>query len=78
MVEMIQEEVRAASQFYARHWWVLLLRGVVGILAGLIALVWPGIALLALAILVGIFFLWSGGWEVYLAFRFRRLQHPPV
>jgi uncharacterized membrane protein HdeD (DUF308 family) len=36
-----------------RHWWVLALRGVLAILFGLIALVWPDITLMALVRLFG-------------------------
>ena len=37
----------------ARHWWVLALRGVLAVIFGIMAVVWPGITLLTLAILFG-------------------------
>jgi uncharacterized membrane protein HdeD (DUF308 family) len=43
--------IRAARQH--GRWWPFLLEGVVDILAGLIALFWPGIALVALLYLIG-------------------------
>ena len=42
------------------RWWVLLLRGVVAILFGLLALAWPGITLLAFIFLFGAFALMDG------------------
>jgi uncharacterized membrane protein HdeD (DUF308 family) len=50
----------------AENWWLLLLRGIVAIAFGILALVWPGITLLMLiffwgayAVADGIFALWS-------------------
>jgi uncharacterized membrane protein HdeD (DUF308 family) len=40
-------------QRLAEHWWVVLIRGLAGILFGLLALTWPGITLLALILLFG-------------------------
>lgn len=44
----------------SRKWWALALRGVVGVLFGLAAFVWPGITLLALVTLFGIYALVDG------------------
>ena len=43
-----------------RRWWLIVLRGVVAILFGLLALAWPGITVLALALLWGIYALVDG------------------
>ena len=47
-----------------RNWWLFLIVGLVSILAGILALVWPDITLLALGLFVGIGLLFIGGLEV--------------
>lgn len=51
----------------ARNWWVFLIRGLVSILFGLTAIIWPGLTLIALvwlfgvyAIIDGVASIWSG------------------
>jgi len=44
----------------AKYWWLILLRGIVAILFGLLAFVWPGITLLTLILLYGAFALADG------------------
>lgn len=44
----------------ARNWWALALRGLVAILFGLVALVWPGLTLQALVLLFGVYALVDG------------------
>jgi hypothetical protein len=44
----------------ARSWWMLLLRGVVSILFGIAAFVWPGLTVLALTLLYGAFAMADG------------------
>src|SRR5215813_3036912 len=44
----------------AKHWWLLLLRGLCAILFGVLTFVWPGITLLTLVLLYGAFALADG------------------
>src|SRR5216683_4021059 len=44
----------------AKHWWVLLLRGICAILFGVLTFVWPGITLLTLVLLYGAYALVDG------------------
>ena len=61
-------EVRSAP----RHWWTLLIRGIVAILFGLAALFAPGITLLFIVLLFGAYALIDGIGAVILAFQARR------
>ena len=44
----------------AKHWWLLLLRGICAILFGVLTFVWPGITLLTLVLLYGAYALVDG------------------
>lgn len=44
----------------SRYWWLLVLRGVVAILFGLLAFIWPGLTIGALVLLFGIYALIDG------------------
>jgi uncharacterized membrane protein HdeD (DUF308 family) len=44
----------------SRNWWLVLLRGIAAIAFGLLAFAWPGLTLLALVVLYGIFALSDG------------------
>jgi uncharacterized membrane protein HdeD (DUF308 family) len=45
----------------ARNWWLVLLRGIVAILFGLLTIMWPGLSLLTFVLLFGVFALFDGG-----------------
>jgi uncharacterized membrane protein HdeD (DUF308 family) len=47
-----------------RNWWLFLIVGLVSVVAGILAIVWPDITLLALGLFVGISLLFIGGLEV--------------
>jgi len=44
----------------ARNWWLLVIRGVIGILLGVVTFIWPGITLGALVLLFGFYALIDG------------------
>jgi uncharacterized membrane protein HdeD (DUF308 family) len=52
----------------ARQWWVLLLNGVSAVLFGILAVCWPGLTLLALLWLFGIFCLVDGASAIGVSF----------
>src|SRR5258708_8185598 len=57
------------------HWWAWLLRGIAGILFGVIAFIWPGITLASLVLLFGAYALVDGVIHLVATFR-RRVSEP--
>jgi uncharacterized membrane protein HdeD (DUF308 family) len=53
-------------------WWLVLVRGILGIIFGIIALIAPGIALTGIAIVVGIYLLMDGIAEIIQAVQTRK------
>lgn len=51
----------------ARNWKLVMLRGVAAILFGILTLMWPGLTLLTLVILYGVFALFDGGFALAAA-----------
>lgn len=56
----------------ASRWWVLLLQGLVGVAAGVVTLLWPGITALALLYVIAVWALVTGVLEVAAAVRLRK------
>src|SRR5215813_1715120 len=52
----------------AKSWWLLLLRGIAGILFGILAFAWPGLTLVTLVILYGAYALVDGVCALIAAF----------
>lgn len=48
-----------------RNWWLLVVRGLLAILFGLIAFFWPGITWLALIVLFGIYAIMDGAFAIW-------------
>jgi uncharacterized membrane protein HdeD (DUF308 family) len=59
---------------YVRHWRVLALRGVIALVFGVLALVWPGITLLSLIALFAAYALLGGAVSVYGAMKNRKVD----
>jgi uncharacterized membrane protein HdeD (DUF308 family) len=55
-------------QAMAQNWWVILLRGTAAILFGILAFLWPGLTLLALMLLFGVYAVIDGIAAVAFAF----------
>jgi uncharacterized membrane protein HdeD (DUF308 family) len=55
----------------SREWWLLALRGLIGIAFGVVAFLWTGITLLALVALFGAYMFVDGVFALVQAFRFR-------
>jgi uncharacterized membrane protein HdeD (DUF308 family) len=56
-------------------WGAMLLQGLIGIAAGVVALLWPGIGALALTLLVAAWALTTGVLEVVMAIKLRKVMH---
>jgi uncharacterized membrane protein HdeD (DUF308 family) len=52
---------------FGRSWWLVLLRGIFAILFGLVAFLWPGLTLVALVLLYGIYAMADGAVALYAA-----------
>jgi uncharacterized membrane protein HdeD (DUF308 family) len=55
------------------RWWLLMLEGMVGIAAGVLTLVWPGITAIALLYLIAVWALLTGAIEIAAAIRLRKV-----
>ena len=56
-------------ELLSRYWWVLLLRGIVAIVFGVLAFVWPGITLASLVLVFGAYALVDGVFAIVGAIR---------
>ncbi|WP_236538874.1 HdeD family acid-resistance protein [Spiractinospora alimapuensis] len=63
-------------ELLSRRWWVFVVRGILAIIFGLLAVFWPGITLLVLVILLGAYLLVDGLFAIYHAFTHRQEHRP--
>lgn len=63
-------------ELMSRQWWVLALRGAIAVLFGVMAIAWPGITVLALVMLWGIYAVIDGITGLSMAFTARRVPDP--
>jgi uncharacterized membrane protein HdeD (DUF308 family) len=66
----------ALVQGAAQHWWLVVLRGVFAILFGVLAWFWPGLTVLVLVMLWGIYALADGIISLITAFRWKDSGKP--
>jgi uncharacterized membrane protein HdeD (DUF308 family) len=64
--------MKTTLDFFARNWWVLLLRGIAAIVFGLAAFVWPGLTLAVLVIMFGAYIFVDGVFGTIDAIRYRK------
>jgi uncharacterized membrane protein HdeD (DUF308 family) len=57
---------------FARNWWLYAVRGAAAVIFGVVALIWPGQALLALVLLFGAYALVDGIFSVFAGFASRQ------
>ena len=55
-------------QSLSQNWWLLILRGVLAILFGVAAILWPGITLLTLIVLFGVYAIVDGLIAIWTGF----------
>jgi uncharacterized membrane protein HdeD (DUF308 family) len=60
----------------AKNWWLLLLRGVAGVVFGALALAWPGITLFVLVLFYGAYALVDGAFSLAMAIKRRGAAAP--
>jgi uncharacterized membrane protein HdeD (DUF308 family) len=65
--------VSAVRRRGADRWWLLLLQGIVGIGAGVVTWLWPGITALALLAVIAAWALMSGALQIAAAIRLRKV-----
>jgi uncharacterized membrane protein HdeD (DUF308 family) len=60
------------------RWWISLLLGLLALAAGVLALIWPGLTAVVLAIVIGAWALVTGFVEIFSAVRQRRERRRPA
>ncbi len=63
--------IGTSMQTARQYWWALLVRGILAVLLGLVALFFPGIALLTLIYIFAFYAIFDGATALYVAFQER-------
>jgi uncharacterized membrane protein HdeD (DUF308 family) len=71
MISHMGKEQVTMVETLSKNWWMLALRGVFAIIFGVLALIWPGITLITLVLLFGIYVLIDGVTEIVTAVKER-------
>jgi uncharacterized membrane protein HdeD (DUF308 family) len=71
ILEGVASVIDAVRNRDRSRWWLGLLGGLASVFAGVLALIWPGITALVLAILVGIWAVVAGAAQIATAYRLR-------
>ena len=58
-----------------KHWWLTLIEGIIGVIAGIVAFVYPGLTALTLLIVIGVWAILTGIFEIIAATRLREVVH---
>ena len=56
-----------------QHWWLTLIEGIIGVIAGIIAFVYPGLTAITLLLVIGFWAILTGIFEIIAAFRLREV-----
>jgi uncharacterized membrane protein HdeD (DUF308 family) len=67
--KMTATELDSLGAALARSWWLITLRGVLGVIFGLIALITPAATILALVLLFSAYMIVDGAFAIYAAIR---------
>jgi uncharacterized membrane protein HdeD (DUF308 family) len=67
MNEVSEPTIGTAADLLTRHWWVLALRGLAGVIFGVLTFLWPGMTLFVLVVLFGAYALVNGIFSFMLA-----------
>src|SRR3954463_6586881 len=67
MNEDSEPTIGTVADLLARHWWVLALRGLAGVIFGVLTFLWPGMTLFVLVVLFGAYALVNGIFSFMLA-----------